>query len=188
MNWIDIAITTLIIYQIAIGLRKGMIRSFFDLAGILLVAVISLSQFGLVSEILTRYVELSSGWLHSISFLGCLGISLALVKIMVGIITRPFHSNSPFLLSRLFGGVLGGVRGFIISAVLLMLMVLIPLTDSARHHFNQSSLAPGALPIIKGIIGSIPGSQPFMEKLKNKQDSMQRNKPDKIAGEGLPDY
>ena len=171
MNWIDIAIVILVLYQAATGFRKGPARSLLDLAGIVSALVIALTQFGLVSGLLGRLTGLPPGWLHWFSLFACLILSLALANAVTGAVARSFQAGSRSLLSRLAGMLIGGARGYVISSLLLILYAFMPFTGTARAEIDRSSLAPEAMTIIPTIIDSVmdrlePGSPPFMEELE----------------------
>lgn len=171
MNWIDIAIVILVLFQAATGFRKGLARSLLDLAGIVAAAVISLTQFGLVSDLLGRLTGFSSGWLHWFSLFACLILSLALVNAVTGAAGRSFRAGSRSLLSRLAGTLLGGARGYVVSSFLLILVAFMPFTAGAKAAIDRSSIAPRAMSVIPAIIDTVmdrvePGSPPFMEKLE----------------------
>lgn len=171
MNWIDIAIVILLFYLMATGYRKGFARSLLDLAGIVLVVVVSLTQFDAVSDFLGDAEGTVSGWLPWISLFACLGISLVLVNVIIGVAGRPFRGSSKSLFSRLTGFLLGGARGCVIVSLLLILLAFMPFTDSARAQVHRSSLAPGMMRIIPDVIDTVtdrvgPGSPPILEKLE----------------------
>ena len=188
MNWIDIAIVILVIFQAATGFRKGLARSLLDLAGIVAAAAISLTQFGLVSDLLGRLTGFSSGWLHWFSLFACLILSLALVNAVTGAAGQTFRGGSRTLLSRLAGMLLGGARGYVITSLLLILFAFLPFTGSARTAIDRSSLAPRAMSVIPAIIDSVmdrlePGSPPFMEKLEQYFPSSRgHTAPDNLSG------
>ena len=171
MNWIDIAIGILLLYQVAAGYRKGLAGSLLDLAGIVAAVVIYLTQFGLVSDFLGRVTGVSTGWLHWLSLFVCLGLSLALTNAAAGVIGRSFRVASKSLLDRAAGVLLGGARGCVIASLLLVLYVFIPFSGTAREHLDQSSLASRTLPIVPALIDSVmdrvdPGSPPLMDELE----------------------
>lgn len=171
MNWIDIAIVILVLYQMAAGYRKGFAGSLLDLAGIVVAVVLSLTQFGLVSDLLGRVTGVSSGWLHWFSLFVCLGLSLALANTVTGVIGRSLRGASKSLLDRVAGVLLGGARGCVIASLLLILYVFIPFSGTAREHLDRSSLAPRTLSIVPALIDSVmdrvdPGSPPLMDELE----------------------
>lgn len=179
MNWIDIAIVILVLYQMVSGYRKGFAGSLLDLSGIVAAAVISLTQFGLVTDLLDRVTGISPGWLHWFSLFACLGLSLALANTITGVVGRSFRGASKPLLSRLTGFLLGGARGCVISSLLLILYVFIPFSDTARAQLDRSSLAPGTLSIVPTIVDSVmnqidPGTPPLMDELDRNLRSTQR--------------
>ena len=189
MNWIDIAIVILVIYQMASGYRKGFAGSLLDLVGIVAAAVISLTQFGLVTDLLDRLTGISPGWLHWFSLFACLGLSLALANAVTGVVGRSFRGASKPLLSRLTGLLLGGARGCVIASLLLILYVFIPFSDTARAQLDRSSLAPGILSIVPTIVDSVmdqvdPGAPPLMDELDRNLRSTQRT--GTLAYDGRP--
>lgn len=171
MNWIDIAIGILVLYQAVTGFSKGFARCLLDLAGIVAVVVISLTQFGLVSDFLGRLTGISTGWMHWFSLLACLVLSLALVNAVTGVVGRSLQGASKSLLDRSACLLLGGARGCVIASLLLILYAFMPFTGSAKTQLDRSSLAPEAMSIIPAIIDTVmdrvaPGSPPVMEKLE----------------------
>ena len=171
MNWIDFAIGILILYQAATGFGKGLVRSLLDLAGIVAAVVISLTQFGLVSDFLGQLTGISTGWLHWFSLFACLVLSLALVNTVIGGTGRSLQGAAKSLLDRSAGLVLGGARGCVIASLLLVLYALLPFTGTAKTQLEGSSLAPETMSIVPAIIDTVmdrvaPGSPPVMEKLE----------------------
>ena len=179
MNWIDIAIVILLIYQMASGYRKGFAGSLLDLAGIVAAVVMSLTQFSLVTDLLGRVTDVFPGWLRWFSLFACLGLALALANAVTGVVGRSFRGASKSLLSRLTGSLLGGARGCVISSLLLILYIFIPFSDTAREQLDRSSLAPGTLSIVPTIVDSVmnrvdPGTPPLMDELDRYLRSTQR--------------
>ena len=171
MNWIDIAIVILVVYQMVAGYRKGFAGSLLDLAGIVAAAVLSLTQFGMMSDLLGRVTGVSSGWLHWFSLFACLILSLALVNALTGAAGRSVRGASKSLLNRVSGLLLGGGRGCVIASLLLILYVFIPFSGTDRVQLDRSSLAPGILSIVPAIVDSVmnrvdPGSPPLMDELE----------------------
>ncbi|MXW04284.1 MAG: CvpA family protein [Gemmatimonadetes bacterium] len=170
MNWIDIAIGILVIFQAATGFGKGIARSLLDLAGIVAAVVISLTQFGLVSDFIGRMTGISTGWLHWFSLFVCLVLSLALANVVTGVAGRSLRGASKSLLDRVAGFLLGGARGCVIASLLLILYAFMPFSGTAKTQLDRSSLAPETMSIIPAIIDTVmdrvaPGSPPIMEKL-----------------------
>ncbi len=171
MNWIDIAIGILVFFQAATGFRKGLARSLLDLAGVVAAVVISLTQFGLVSDFLSRLTGISTGWLHWFSLFTCLVLSLALVNVVTGVAGRSLRDASKSLIDRAAGLLLGGARGCVIASLLLILYAFMPFSGTAKTQLDRSSLAPEIMPIIPAIIDTAMdsvahGSPPVMEKLE----------------------
>lgn len=171
MNWIDIGIIALLLYQMAMGYRKGLSRGILDLIGIVAVVIITITQFRLVSDLLGEILSSSSSLIRWLSFFICLGLSMAMINGMMRLVSRFIKTSSQTWVHRLIGLVLGGTRGTIIASVLLILYVSLPVSTPFTSQIVQSSLAPSALSIIPLVYDTVvprinPGSRPFVDQLE----------------------
>lgn len=172
MNWIDTGIIALLLYQMAMGYRKGLSRGVLDLIGIVAVVIIALTQFRLISDLLGEILSSSSSLIRWLSFFLCLGLSLALINGLMRLVSRFIKTSSSTWINRLIGLILGGTRGVIIASVLLILYVSLPISTPFKSQIAQSSLAPSALSIVPLIYDTIvprfkPDSRPFVEQLNH---------------------
>ena len=172
MNWIDTGIIALLLYQMAMGYRKGLSRGVLDLIGIVAVVIIALTQFRLISDLLGEILSSSSSLIRWLSFFICLGLSLALINGLMRLVSRFIKTSSSTWINRLIGLILGGTRGVIIASVLLILYVSLPISTPFKSQIAQSSLAPSALSIVPLIYDTVvprfkPDSRPFVEQLNH---------------------
>ena len=172
MNWIDTGIIALLLYQMAMGYRKGLSRGVLDLIGIVAVVIIALTQFRLISDLLGEILSSSSSLIRWLSFFLCLGLSLALINGLMRLVSRFIKTSSSAWINRLIGLILGGTRGVIIASVLLILYVSLPISTPFKSQIAQSSLAPSALSIVPLIYDTVvprfkPDSRPFVEQLNH---------------------
>lgn len=168
MNWIDIGIIALLLYQTAMGYRKGLSRSVLDLAGIAAVVLITFTQFRLVSDLLGDLLSSSSPVIRWFSFLICLGLSMALINGVTCLVGRFIKTGSPTWINRITGLLLGGTRGIIITGMILMLYVALPVSTPLKSQFAQSALAPSAASVIPMVYDAValrirPDSRPFKD-------------------------
>lgn len=172
MNWIDTGIIALLLYQMAMGYRKGLSRGVLDLIGIVAVVIVALTQFRLISDLLGEILSSSSSLIRWLSFFLCLGLSLALINGLMRLVSRFIKTSSSTWINRLIGLILGGTRGVIIASVLLILYVSLPISTPFKSQIAQSSLAPSALSIVPLIYDTVvprfkPDSRPFVEQLNH---------------------
>lgn len=171
MNWIDIGIIALLLYQMAMGYRKRLSQGVLDLIGIVAVVIITLTQFRLVSDLLGEILSSSSSLIRWLSFFICLGLSMALINGMMRLVSRFIKTSSQTWIHRLTGLLLGGTRGAIIASVLLLLYVSLPVSTPFKSQIVQSSLAPSALSLIPLVYDAVvprinPSSRPFVDQLE----------------------
>ena len=172
MNWIDTGIIALLLYQMAMGYRKGVFRGVLDLIAIVAAVIIALTQFRLISDLLGEILSSSSSLMRWLSFFLCVGLSLALINGLTRLISRFIKTASSTWINRLIGLILGGTRGVIIASVLLILYVSLPISTPFKSQIAQSSLAPSALSIVPLIYDTVvhrfkPDSRPFVEQLNH---------------------
>jgi len=172
MNWIDTCIIALLLYQMAMGYRKGLSRGVLDLIGIVAAVIMALTQFRLMSDLLGEILSSSSSLIRWLSFFLCLGLSLALINGLMRLVSRFIKTASSTWINRLIGLILGGTRGVIIASVLLILYVSLPISTPFKSQIAQSSLAPSALSIVPLIYDTVvprfkPDSRPFVEQLNH---------------------
>ncbi|UCF70017.1 MAG: CvpA family protein [candidate division WOR-3 bacterium] len=126
MAWIDIVIVIIIISLIIHGIATGLIRSVFDIAGIIFGYIIAVTYSTLV-----RIPEI-------LAFLLIFITVLVIFSIAGRIISKIIHITPLGIIDRVLGGVLGLAKGAIICFVFLIVVMLI---KRDTRIISSSSLA-----------------------------------------------
>jgi membrane protein required for colicin V production len=192
MNWIDFGIIVLVLYYMALGFRKGILRGALDLVGIIAVLMIALTQFRVVADLLSDLLSTSSSTVRWLSFLLCLGVLMAVVNALtrlVGYFTQKTGQTVP---DRLVGAFFGMLRGAFIVSLMLILVISFPFSSSFKSQIDQSSLAPSALSIIPivydaFILKVVPGSRPFVDQLNQHLKESSATPVDLTSAPGSPE-
>lgn len=170
MNWIDIGIIALILYQGAIGFRHGVLRGVLDLAGLVVALVIATTQAqwgaGLIRDVLSVPPPVAR-WL---SFLVCLGVLTFVLRGMISLMSRFIRRTRQTWSDRIGGLFIGSMRGLITASLFLVLFTLMPLPSGLAAQIDQSPLAPSTLVIVPSLYdflaaSILPWSRPFYEQL-----------------------
>ncbi|MBN2620628.1 CvpA family protein [candidate division WOR-3 bacterium] len=127
MTWIDIVISILIAGLVMHGIFIGLIRGAFDIAGIIAAYILAINCNDMLR--LPRFL----------AFLVIFIIVAVGVSILGRIISKAMHATPIGIFDRLFGGLLGLIKGLIISFVFILIVLLIHKSDKV---IDCSELAP----------------------------------------------
>jgi membrane protein required for colicin V production len=153
-NWLDWILAAIIVVSVVTAMRKGFVQELISLASVvvgLIVAAIGYPRASLWFEDLTKSHEIALGLGFLVLFLGTL-----LVGAIVGMVARKLIETAGIQwFDRFLGGIFGLVRGVLVDAILLMVMVAFTLKpDSVR----QSALAPYVTTGTRVIAFVMPGN------------------------------
>ena len=137
-NWLDCILAAIVVASIVAAGMKGFVQELISLASVvvgLTVAAIGYTRAALWFEDLTKSHEIALGLGFLSLFLGTL-----LVGALVGFVARKIIKTAGIQwFDRFLGGVFGLVRGVLVDAVLLMVMLAFAIKPDA---VQQSALAP----------------------------------------------
>ena len=125
-----------------IGLWKGMLREFFGLLGVVAGYVLAMRLYLPCSKFLAGF---HPGTARTISFIGIFLACVVVAHLMGWLAGRCFASSKPGFFSRAFGGFFGLVKGCVIIAFAVMiLMVFYP---AGSGFLKNSSTMKHILPL-----------------------------------------
>ncbi len=154
MNWFDLLLIAIVIVSFGWSLRQGFILELFyflSFAGGLWVAFIFYPR---VEQLLP---ELAAGEQVTRTFaFFALFVAVFLLLVIIGLICHNFvHFIRLGVLDRLFGGFLGLLRGLIIVAVVLIIVVA-PQDSSPPDYLENSWLATPVVRLTGWSMGKLP--------------------------------
>lgn len=126
MTWVDVVILIIIISLIVHGIITGLIRGIFDIIGIVGGYILAVRYAPLVK--IPRFLGIL------LIFFGV----VIVVSITGRIISKLIHYTPLGAIDRLFGGILGFIKGVIISFIFLIIVLILNKGDV----INRSELAP----------------------------------------------
>ena len=137
VNWIDWITLAIVLVSILRGTRYGVVAGVLDLLAMV-------ASFFAASALYTRAVPplrqslfLPANWA---GFLALIGIWLILY-VLLGTIIRLVFGRKKAPLSEVLGGLVGGIRGLALAAILLVLMVASPFREAVARDAEQSTAA-----------------------------------------------
>lgn len=120
MNLLDIAILTLLGIGVAAGLIKGLIKQLFSIAGVIAAYFVSLKLHNLVSFALFGPENI---YPRIFVFLAIFVICMILASLAAKLAEKFIESVGMSWANRLAGGMLGFIKGMLVSLVIVVLLM-----------------------------------------------------------------
>lgn len=137
-NWLDCILAVIVVASILTAIMKGFVRELISLASVLIGLVVAAFGYNRAAgwfEDLTKSHEIALG----LGFL-CLFLGVLIIGALVGWVARKLIKTAGIQwFDRFLGAVFGLVRGVLVDAVLLMILMAYAIKPDA---VRQSSLAP----------------------------------------------
>jgi membrane protein required for colicin V production len=137
-NWLDCILAAIVVASIVAAIMKGFVQELIALASVvigLIVAAIGYTHAAMWFEDLTKSHEIALGLGFLSLFLGTL-----LVGALIGVAARKLIKSAGIeWFDRFLGGIFGLVRGVLVDAILLMVLLAFAIKPDA---VQQSALAP----------------------------------------------
>ena len=146
MVWVDIVLIIVLMILALHGLLIGIIRSVFDIVGILIGYVLAVSFSGAI------------GMPRFLAFLLIFVLIVVAIHILGRIISKAMRTTPLGAIDRILGGLLGLAKGLVICFVFLLILLLLQKSNKAVY---RSTIAPQILR------GGLIASQVLPDRLNN---------------------
>jgi membrane protein required for colicin V production len=150
-----------VILSTLFGVIKGFIRELFSLAFFVIALILSFLYYSEVGTIYGKY--LSKNTANFAGFVTLFVLVLIVGTLVTFLIKKMFILGPLKTIDRIFGGVFGLVRGILITALIVFVMVAFQINDNLVH---KSRFSPFVLDTIRVVFKLTP------EKFKEKKDAI----------------
>jgi membrane protein required for colicin V production len=137
-NWLDCILAAIVLASLVTAVMKGFVQELISLASVLIglvVAAFGYPRAALWFDDLTKSHEIALGLGFMVLFLGTL-----LAGALVGVLARKLIKTAGIQgFDRFLGGIFGLVRGVLVDAILLMVLMAFAIKPDA---VQKSALAP----------------------------------------------
>ncbi|GBD38861.1 hypothetical protein HRbin37_01122 [bacterium HR37] len=169
MNWLDIAFLVILSLFTLLGLKRGLVKELVSFVSIMAGIVLGILFYDVVGEIFIRY-----GLVKNRAIAGAGGFiitalgSYVLIHILGLILSHIIGALHLGWLDKLSGGVIGFIKGVIISCLLLYTLVFF--LSEKNPTLANSTLTPYIKDISSGLSKYIP--KDLVEKLKESRERL----------------
>jgi membrane protein required for colicin V production len=154
VNWVDAVLAVIVAFNCVLGVRRGIFREFFNLAGI----VIGLFAGFRLYEALGWNIE---GWLDArpaVANLTAFVVIFCAIAFGASWLGHVLHMGSKRLFvgwfDRLAGGAFGLARGLVFASVTALVFALFPFFPKLEKDLNTSLLGPHVVQVAPAIYGA----------------------------------
>lgn len=151
LNWFDVVLLVILLITLILGLLKGFIRQIIGILAVVGGLILAVNYYPRVSLFFQEFIskEVVSDLLaFLVIFLGTLGVGGLLAWGLSKLMKGPLK-----FFNHLFGGVLGLLKGALISGVIVLALTLFPLNPTI---LKDSLMAPYCLKMTKAVVNLIP--------------------------------
>jgi len=141
INWVDISIMIIILFNVIIGIRQGIIRGIINLIGVITAIFLAIFWFKEVGEYIGLHSQLSEEISNILGFaIIFLGVCL-IARIIEIFLKKIFSLLFVSWIDGLGGALFGLTRGSLIVGILLVIITFIPLPVFLKDQLENSFLA-----------------------------------------------
>lgn len=142
LNWIDILIGLFLIISLVQGIKAGLIKSIFTIAGIAAGLMVAIVYYVDGSRLILDFFDLPPFMADSISFILLFSATSVLIHAL-GFLAALVTRFSPLKLVDKIGGAGAGlVVGLAVVGVVLILLIAFPIFSAFPDYVEHSALAP----------------------------------------------
>jgi uncharacterized membrane protein required for colicin V production len=142
LGGIDLLILLLAFLSTYAGIRAGLIRSCFNIAGITAGLITATRYYSYGGSFLAEQTGLPAGWADLLSLLFIFLIVSALVSLIGSLAAGLTRFRLIRVVDRIGGAAVGLGIGLVIAGALLVVLTAFPFGDSLKEHLDDSLLAP----------------------------------------------
>src|SRR3990167_5920114 len=180
--WIDVLIIVVVLLYAYGGYRQGFLRLIVDLLGLVISFVVALKYYSFAGTVLTGW-GLNPNLAKPIGFF----VLWTLIKIIFWLLTILLFHYLPSLIhenkiNRFLGVIPGAVKGLIIVAVFLIIIMILPFSSSVKDLLSGSRVAGGLIKStakvenqMETIFGQLNNTLTFIGTVQENDGSTQLN-------------
>jgi len=168
LNYVDLILAIIMAFSLFQGIRRGLIRTIFDVIGMIVSITIAIKYYGFAAEFITKYIKIDPFVLNIICFI-LIWILLFITIDFIGAFINRTFGHSFFGPINMFGGALFGfLKGLAIVLIAVQTIILFPLPSIVTHEFKDSIIFQWTLPLLelsgKNIYRYVPSDVPNINK------------------------
>ena len=145
----DVVILTLLAFTTFQGLRRGLIRSIFDIVAFFCAIALAMTWQGELARFLTETFHWGEPLPHVLSFFAVWIATYLVINLIGGGLHRLIRSSIFGPLNFLSGGLIGLIKGTLLVALFLQFIFTLPLPRNLTRPIQASQAVQWIMPVAK---------------------------------------
>jgi len=166
IHGVDLLIIVLIFLFLVRGLMTGLIKSVFNVIGLVAGILVAFRFYALAADVLLTFLAMP-GWLADIITWVALFFTVQIAVVVIGsFLSLVNRFRLVRLVDRFGGGVAGIILGAAVAGIILLILVSFPLLPELESKIEEADLAPFLVDstdyCYRQLTAFLPGSLPHM--------------------------
>ncbi len=141
-NWLDLIIFIIVAAAVIKGIRAGLIRSVFNVAGLVIGFLAAVSYYAPAGSMILRHINLPQIIADVLSFIVIFAVTTAAVHLVGSLVAVLTKIRLFRFADRVGGSAAGLLIGFILVGIILIMITAFPLFNGFHDQIEESYLAP----------------------------------------------
>lgn len=141
-NWLDLIIFVIVAAAVIKGIRAGLIRSVFNVAGLVIGFLAAVSYYAPTGSMILRHINLPQIIADVLSFIVIFAVTTAAVHLVGSLVAVLTKIRLFRFADRVGGSAAGLLIGFILVGIILIMITAFPLFNGFHDQIEESYLAP----------------------------------------------
>ena len=141
-NWLDLIIFIIVAAAVIKGIRAGLIRSVFNVAGLVIGFLAAVSYYAPAGSMILRHINLPQIIADVLSFIVIFAVTTAAVHLVGSLVAVLTKIRLFRFADRVGGSAAGLLIGFILVGIILIMITAFPLFNGFHDQVEESYLAP----------------------------------------------
>jgi len=141
-NWLDLIIFVIVAAAVIKGIRAGLIRSVFNVAGLVIGFLAAVSYYAPAGSMILRHINLPQIIADVLSFIVIFAVTTAAVHLVGSLVAVLTKIRLFRFADRVGGSAAGLLIGFILVGIILIMITAFPLFNGFHDQVEESYLAP----------------------------------------------
>jgi membrane protein required for colicin V production len=155
VNWVDAVLAIIIAANCLFGVRRGIFREFFNLAGIVLGIFVGFRCYEALGWNLEGWLEAKPAVANLVAFVAIFCVIAFGASWLGHLLHRGARRLFVGWFDRLAGGVFGLTRGLVFASVTALVLALFPFFPRLERDLSTSLLGPHVVKVAPAVYGAV---------------------------------
>jgi membrane protein required for colicin V production len=157
MNWVDLVLAAVIVFNVGLGIAHGIFREVLSLAGIVIGIFAGIKGYEAIGWHMEGFLGTGPGVANLVAFVLIFAVIVSVFYYLGHLLHKAAAKLFVSWLDRTGGGVFGAVKGLLFASVISLVLALFPFTDKLENDLDTSIIGPHVVKFAPALYGTVTG-------------------------------